>query len=379
MLYTDFESKVLELKYNERKHSEEQFTELDNVSKSLWKKFIRHYLFHNNSLRETQYVINKFFDKQEAKELINEVANEIKSNPADKLNLNILLNNDLINYEEKRDLINNNNFNMRQWRTFFYNLSYNGSKMLPDINKKHNFKLYQNDKYFNNAFFSIYNKFRFVSEEDKINEKELDYIALNRIITTVYFDLIKLGLNPTTKLVADKYSDKKLSPIEEIMKDKKISLIKKLLSTNEKSKQKFYLRDEAASFVYFQRNAGINKDILHKLIINTKNPYLSKRNEYTGLYNTQMIIQGIIYSGSYHEKNIELLLNTLSPEEIKESLSEDKSNIKKSLLNYIKDDIISSEKCKNKINLVIALKEKELIQKAMEDNCNVVIKQTRRL
>lgn len=379
MLYTDFESKVLKLKYDERRHSEEQFAELDYVSRLLWKRFIRHYLFNKNSLSETQYIINKFFDKQEAKELINEVTNEIKSNPDNKLNLSILLNGDFINYEEKRNLINNNNFNIKQWKTFFYNLSYSGSKMLSDINIKHNFKLYQNDKYFNNAFSAIYKKIKFVSDSDKINEQEQEYIAVNRIVTNIFFDLIKLGLDPTTKVVKDKYSDKKLSPIEEIMKDKKISLIKKLLSTNEKSKQKFYLKDEAASFVYFQRNAGINKDILHKLIINTKNPYLSKRNEYTGLYNTQMIIQGIIYSGSYHEKNIELLLNILSPEEIKESLSEYKSNTKKGLLNYIKDDIISSEKCKNKINLVIALKEKELIQKAMEDNCNVVIKQTRRL
>lgn len=379
MLYTDFESKVLELKYDERKHSEEQFAELDYVSRLLWKRFIRHYLFNKNSLSETQYIINKFFDKQEAKKLINEVTYEIKSNPDNKLNLSILLNGDFISYEEKRNLIYNNNFNMKQWRTFFNNLSYNGSKILSEINIKHNFKSYQNDKYFNNAFSSIYKKIKFVSDSDKINEQEQEYIAVNRIVTNIFFDLIKLGLDPTTKVVKDKYSKKLISPIEEIIQDKKIALIKKLLSINEKSQNKFYLRDEAASFVYFQRNGGVNKDILRKLILNTRNPYLSKRNEYTGLYNTQMIIQGIIYSGSYHEKNIELLLNTLTPEEIKESLSEDKSNSKKGLLNHIKDDIISSEKCKNKINLVIALKEKELIQKAMEDNCNVVVKQTRRL
>lgn len=382
MPYTIFIEKIESLKYKEERNHFKEWENLLSQDKSLWEKWILRSLIQDKYSENTEYLLINIMGKKTGAQFFQDTINKIKKKHEkthSPVLFTLLLNSDFLDISEKEKILNENKYNIteKHWKYFFYTLTYEGSKLLPIIKKDYNFKKYKNDPYFNRAYFNIENYV--ISEDDNINNEKLHVLYAKKQYDAFY-GLLALGLSPTVNVI-----NEKMNFMEKLIKQKKWAFLLKILSINDKNDHKIYFKNEAVFLIKSSYGKGINRDILHKLIKNTTYPNLINKNE-DNLASATVIMEYIYNSSlSYHKKNVDLILNTLSAQEIKENFAP--FNIRKDLPLLIalkeSDEYKLSTKSEAKMNLALAMIEKDILNKVFSeqeaDNNNLPSSNKKRL
>lgn len=369
MNYDTFKEKVEDNKYATRKDNVDLFNQLTiNEYRSYWIRFMKREILRDRSsdIGNTHYMLEQFFGKEKGRDFCSELFKNMKLNFT-PINFGILLNINHLTLEEKIDLIQQNNekITVRHWQYFFNYLSYEGSKLLPEISKSYNFKKFSELKSFNNAFFNVFDKIDFQPYDERKNKAEKEHISRINMQARLFIELANLGLDPSAKVKRLPYYENSSSGIEYIIQKKQLQLLNKILYLNVKQDNPFLLKNEAAMFAYRLGDKGINRDTMFKLLSLTKPEYLME-NFNKKKKNIEIILEKISYASSYHEKNIKLLFNMLSMEDpIKDAT---KINIRLEFFEKFKNYEILNIKQKEIIESIIAKDQKFLIEQILKSN-----------
>lgn len=370
MNYDTFKEKVESKMYEARKDNVDLFIQLTEVEYlPYWLRLLKREILKDRSLDNDNiiYMIENFFGKKKGQIFFNQILNEIKENIT-PLNFGITMNRDFFSIEEKIKIMKDHReeITIRHWQYFFGHLSYHGSKMLPEIKKHYNFENYNKMKSLNEAFISVLNKIDYQPYEDRKNKKEKEHILRINMQARLFIELAQLGLDPAAKIKKEIFYEDKLSSIGYIIHKRQVQLLNKILYLNAKEENQLVLKDEAASFAFRFANKGINRDTMYKLLTQTNPEYLL--NDFKDFKhdkkNIEVILENILYSDSYHEKNIKLLFKMLSVSNSFDTL--DKRNIRLNFFEKFKDSKWLNNEQKEIIESIIAIDQKFVIQQSLE-------------
>lgn len=368
MNYDIFKENVESKIYEARKDNIDFFIQLTKEENlSYWVRFMKREILKDKSSDDGNiiYTLENFFGKKKGQQFYTELLNEIKGNIT-PLNFGIMMNRDFISIEEKIKVMKDHHkkITVRHWQYFFSHLSYSGSKILPEINKNYNFKNYSKIKSFNKAFINVFNKIDYQPYEERKNKEEKEHISRINMQARLFIELAQMGLDPAEKVERRMYYEDKLSGIEYIIHKKQVQLLNKILYLNAKEKNKFILKDEAALFAFRFSDKGINRDTMYKLLTQTNPEYLLNDFKHNKK-NIEVILENILYSDSYHEKNIKLLFTMLS-KLAKEFDTLDKRNIRLEFFEKFKASKLLKDEQKEIIDSIIAIDQKFVIQQSFE-------------
>lgn len=367
MNYDNFKEKVESKMYEARRDNIDLFIELTKEEYfPYWVRFLKREMLKDRSLNNDNfiYTIDKFFGKKKGKIVFIQLLNEIKENIT-PLNFGIMMNRDFFSMEEKITVIKNHRdeISLRHWQYFFSHLSYHGSKMLPEIKKHYNFEKYNKMKSLNEAFISVLNKIDYQPYEDRKNKQEKEHISRINMQARLFIELSQMGLDPAAKIKREIFYEDKLSSLEYIIHKRQVQLLNKILYLNAKEDNQLVLKDEAASFALRFAGKGINRDTMYKLLTQTNPEYLLNDFKHDKK-NIEVILENILYSDSYHEKNIKLLFKMLSVSTSFDTLN--KRNIRLNFFEKFKDSKWLNNEQKEIIESIIAIDQKFVIQKSLE-------------
>lgn len=375
MDYTFFKDAIKQYENQSKAENKDIFAELiQNKYENYWVRYLKKDLLNDRGSYSgnTLYSIEKFFGKKAGIKMFDNLLENIK-NECSPINFSIALNSDFLSYQEKINHININRekLTMRHWQYFFNYLSYNGSKLLKEIGKNYHFEKYNKLNSFNKAFFNVIKKIDFQPYEEREKPEEKEHISRINMQGKLFIELSELGLDPTAKVKKIILIEKKVSSIEYLIYKKQNQLLSKIMNLNIKRDNPFYLRNEAAVFAWRSSGKGINKHTMLVLLKQTKPEYLLEDFSINpDIKNIEMILRNILYSGDYHKKNIEFLVDMLSLDDLRDNISQSGKSSRTDYLEKMKDFDWLNDSQREKIESIIAKDEKYLLEKTLSSFFN---------